>query len=118
MQSHSAGKRIEQLNSDGSWVSCEDPRWNWSDYSYRLEPNKYTEAIGATGDLGVKSTRITFGILEHIGSGDKKIVYDSHIRNALIEQIPYGGIAAFRLVATNQFGEDCIDAINTSKYAK
>lgn len=37
MQAHVDGKKI-QIYSNGSWSESYDPRWNWTDFDYRVAP--------------------------------------------------------------------------------
>lgn len=121
MQAYNSGKQIQIGNADlDSWMDTKfDVEWNWGHNDYRVKPNKFAELANCIGDSEVESTTIVFGCHENTyKDGEKKLLYDTHIRKTLTEKMDYGNTVKFKLVAVNPFGEELLDEINKSRFSK
>ena len=118
MQQSISGKQIQIETTDG-WRDLNGlPDWNWIDCNYRAKPNRYKVFLDKLTEEEIDSVIVTFGGIEHSDTGDMKLVYDTHIRNVIIDNLAIGKTVKFRLVPVNEFGSSIIDTIKESKYSK
>ena len=118
MQQFEAGKQI-QIQTFVGWEDVEGtPDWDWNRNRYRCKPNKYQELFEHMESQEISKTTIKFICVEHNDTGDKKILFDTHIREALKEYMNIGNVCTFSLVPMNYHSEQCIAEINKSEYAK
>ena len=118
MQQSESGKQMQEETRNGWRDLNGTPDWNWIDCNYRAKPNRYRVVLDRLIEEEIDSAIITFGGVEHNDTGDIKLVYDTHIRNVILDNLKIGKTVKFRLVPVNEFGSNIIDTIKESKYGK
>lgn len=115
MQSFNAGKKVEVF--DGvSWVTDENPSWNWEKYEYRVAKSFRKKVVEALKEKDIGYRTITFGCNEDWNNeGSKKILFDSHIRNTLKANLEINDVVKFYLVPMSDRGSEILNRISMSK---
>lgn len=100
MQSYADGKNVERrLLGRNDWHRDTAPQWDWSKYEYRQEETFYKKALRVLGEADLASIKINFSAVEDWNNaGETKILYDTHIRNTLKENLEIDKQASFLLV--------------------